>query len=346
MNMKHHLVICLWAWGTSMVLPVPLSAQELTAGQHVPCRTDSLWAYKLPYVSVTDSGRNCVWDFSNLPTDSAETISIDYYAPTSDTSRIGLHREHTNYYYHFAQDTLWLTGYENATTHVLFTKPISQMRFPFEFGDTVSGSFTGKGQYCHFLPLFIEGTYCATEDATGRLVLPDDTIDTAFRVHSMKQYQETLKKRTCIEEECYQWFSAYCRYPLFETMHITSITEKDTVSFSSSYYFPQEFAHIPTQESLQRDSISACMETLITNVTYMPNPVSTELHINYSLVRSAQVYVSLHYNGGITTCQTPIRYEEDGEHSTTVHMAGLPIGTYVVYIHADDTAVSGNIIKY
>ena len=131
---------------------------------------------------------------------------------------------------------------------------------------------------------------------------------------------------------------------MFETTHVQTINGNDTVSFASSYYLPQE-EDMQELRREEQDSLVEQTDSLITDVTYLPNPVCSDLQIHYSLVRSAKVYISLHYNGGATTYQTPVRQEEEGHHSVPINMAGLPVGTYVVYIHADDIVVSGNIIK-
>lgn len=323
-----------------------LSAQVLTAERHLPCKTDTLLAYKLPYIAISDTGRNCLWDFSNLPTDSAEIIDVRYFAPsTRDTACIGLHREHTNNYCRYAQDTLWGTGYENSRTRVRYSCPMPIISFPFAYGDSLSGTFSGSGQYCHMLPLFVNGIDSVLADATGMLILPDLTIDTALRVHTWVQYQEAKCKQSYIKEDNYRWYSPYCRYPLLETVYIQTIKGQDTALFASSYYFPQEEEDNDSDEEKKVSHEEQQTDSLITGVQYLPNPVYSDLCIAYTLIRSARVYISLHYNGGVTTYQTPIHQEEEGSHTVSVNMAGLPIGTYVVYIHADDTLVSGNIIK-
>ena len=331
---------------TCLLLSTHVSAQILTAERHVPLPSDSIWAYKLPYIAVTDTGRHCVWDFSDLSTDSAEIIDICYFAPSAtDSSRIGLHREHANYYFRCLRDTMWQTGYETAHTRVQYSSPLIKCRFPFAYGDSVSGTFNGTGQYCHMIPLSVEGSSFTHVDAVGRLILPDIAIDSVLRVYTRIQFREKTQTNTLVQEERRQWYAPYCRYPLFETVRVQTVKNTDTVSFASSYYIPQELPDRSSLESIELDTVTDGMDSLITDVAYLPNPVYNNLQIHYSLFRPAQVYISLHYNGGISTYQTPLRHEEEGAHSVSVNMTGLPIGTYVVYIHADDTIVSGSIIK-
>lgn len=343
MRTNHHLLplCCI----LSALCPITLSAQVLTSMRHTPQPSDSLLAYKLPYLHVNDTGRNCMWDFSQITTDKAEVIEVDYFASSADTTRVGLHREHANYYYRHTQDTLWLIGYENSRTHVRYSSPLPLLRFPLAYGDSIEGAFSGKGQYCHLLPFSVEGTITSHVDAMGKLVLPEMTIDTAIRVCTKKHYEENMRAQTIVNEKSLRWYSPYCRYPLLETVCVQTIKGNDTTSFASSYYFPQEQDEKPSPKEKQLDSINEPQDSLITNVVYAPNPVYTDLTIQYSLVRSAQVCISIHYNGGASTYQTPVRQEEEGPHSVTINMSALPVGTYVVYIHADDSVVSGSLIK-
>lgn len=331
--------------GVILVLPMHLNAQTLTGEHHVPIKTDSLFVYKLSYAFVSDCSQNQTWDFSNISLDSAEIIEINYFPILNDSSRIGLHREHANTYYKYEKDTLWMTSFETSYMRAQYSSPLPCLRFPFMYGDSLCGTFTGKGQYCHQLPLTIEGSYVCSADAMGKLILQDMTVDSALRIHSQIRYQymESVREQTYTEDS-YRWYSSYCRYPLLEIIQKRAIEGKDTLVSASSYYFPQEeVLHSPRRE--KQDSLVELVDSLITDVAYSPNPVYADLQIHYSLVRSARVYISVHYNGGASTYQTGIHQEDVGPHSVSINMAGLPAGMYVVYIHADDTIVSGNIIK-
>ena len=182
-------------------------------------------------------------------------------------------------------------------------------------------------------------------DACGRLLLPDMSVDSVLRVHSTMQYVERLQGKSQIQEDRYQWYSATCRYPVLDIVQTRAVTDADTVFSRFTYYFPQEQENVRSHEEDPKADAAVSTDSLITNVIYMPNPVQTTLDIHYTLTQDAQVYVSLHYNGGISTYQTSKRKEEAGNHSVSVNMSGMPIGNYVVYIHADDTVASGNILK-
>lgn len=344
MRTNVHIAVMLLMWNIFLLSVMDLSAQVLTAVHHKPQATDSLVAYKIPYINATDTGRHCVWDFSSIAIDTAETVEFDFFVPTSaDTTGIGLHRERVNSYYSYAHDTLWLTEYEHFRTRVCYQPSVPLLRFPFAYGDSLKGMITGEGQYCHVVPLSIEGSYSIFATATGRLILPDVEIDSALQLYSRKIYHETNHDRNQVQEDRLLWFSPYCRYPLLESLRVRTIKDADTVLIASSYYIPQEQIEEPSQRTL-KDPVNV-VDSLITDVSYLPNPVYSDLQVKYTLIHAAYVYISVHYNGGVTTYQTPVHHEEEGAHTVSIHMSGMPVGTYVVYIHADDAVVSGNIIK-
>ena len=322
-----------------------LSAQILTAERHRPCKTDTLLAYKLPYIAVSDIGRNCIWDFSNLPTDSAEIIDVSYFSPsTNDTARIGLHREHTNYYFRYAQDTLWGTGYENSRTRVRYSCPMPMMSFPFAYGDSLSVTFSGIGQYCHMLPLSVNGVDSVFADATGRLILPDLTIDTALRVHMKYSYVTTTYDTVQVTEDTYRWYDETIRYPLLEIQKVITKGKHDTVEYAKTYYIPQEPDDVNTRKSprlLPEDTINPSDP----NILCLPNPVLSDLHISYQLIQDADVYISIHYNGGSSMYSSATQRQSSGSHDAIINMSAYPVGTYVVYLCIDNIEYSTTIIK-
>ena len=346
--MRVRASIIIWIWGLALLSPISLSAQELTLDNHLPLGRDSLIVYKLPYISNTDTGTNCVWNFSELSVDSATTIAADFFFPISeDTTHIGLHREHSNKYFHVKNDTLWQTGYETSRAFMKYSSPIKLFRFPFLLGDSIGGDFEGTGQYCHITPLSIEGENSTRADAVGCLILPGDTFRDVLRVHMHTQYLEKNCTQNWVREERYFWYSPYCRYPLIETVQILTSKEMDTVSFASSYYYPQKPHSFPSQTLAKQDNETEIIQSdsVVTNVYYFPNPVYNDVQIHYTLTRSAKIFISLHYNGGITTYQTPVYEQVEGLYSISINMSGMPRGAYVVYVHADEAILSGNLIK-
>lgn len=342
MRMKRFLlVIPVWV---CLIVSAQSYAQTITFERHMPHTSDSLLAYKLPYIAVTDSGRNCIWDFSHLPMDSAEIIEINHYAPSADTMIVGLHRERANYYYHCVHDTLWMTGFENAHTHVRYSDPFPLLKYPFVYGDSLGGTYSGKGQYCHILPVRAEGTCSVHADAMGKLILPDMEIDSVLRVHTKQKYVTIENDTTTAILETYCWYVQDIRYPLFEISKVNVYGKEDSAGIANAYYIAQEQPNINFLKK-KKDVTEDVTDSLGIIISCMPNPVQSNLYITYQLTNDADVYISIHSNCGIPLFSSAQKRQEKGEHLMIVNVTSYPIGSYVIYLHVDDTTYARTIIK-
>ena len=333
-------------------ISLSLSAQspQLTTATHVPIASDSLVIYQIPYRSVTDSGNNCVWDFSRPAQPPIERYA-DYYRPVpNDTAHIAKHFYGANRYYHLSADTLFITGYETPTFAIRYTAPEKQLVFPFRYGDSIHSTFAGTGEYAHRTTFAVKGYTTIHADAMGKLILPAMTIDTALRIHTTRCYTATEQDTAIITTDIYQWFSPLYRYPLLETICERTTTRNDSTGVTLAFY------HEPIELDTQNESNTHPVEwqsedttseasMVFTNASFLPNPVHDMLHISYTLSRDAQIYFSVHYSGG--TCfhlSAPVQ-QTAGNHHETIDMTVFPTGNYVLYIHVDDTILSQPVIK-
>jgi hypothetical protein len=86
-------------------------------------------------------------------------------------------------------------------------------------------------------------------------------------------------------------------------------------------------------------------EAVFTEATMLPNPVVTNLYINYKLTRSAKIWFTVHNNAGIPVRQTVPQAKPAGYNYTTINMSNTITGTYTVYVHVDDMVLQRVIIK-
>ena len=326
----------------SLLVSISLQSQVLSKEMHLPIPTDSIIVYRQPYIANADSGENCYWDYSSATI--MNPVYIDFYKHRISESNMGMHYNHYNTYLQELQDTLFTTGYENAQTTLNFSQNEKTLIFPFHYGDTLISIFRGGGEFCHTLPVSIEGTTITIADATGTLILPEDTIKNILRIHQRRTYREIVRQSSFVTEDTYYWYSERCRYPLYVAQRLCTEQKTDTIVFETAYYFPQEL----TEEIRIDDTIPQTktnIDSVYTDATYLPNPVQDNLMITYRLTRDASVSFSLHGNGGLLFTHTPTRQEEAGWHTTTINMSSYPIGTYILYIHVDDLVQSQTIIK-
>lgn len=333
-------------------LSQPLSAQSLylTTAAHIPIASDSLIVYQIPYRAITDSGDNCVWDFSRSAQPPIERYADYYYPVPDDTTHIAKHFYGANRYYHLLSDTLFMTGYETPAFAIRYTAPEKQLVFPFHYGDSVCSTFAGTGEYAHRTTFAVKGYTTVCADAIGKLMLPTMTIDTALRIHTTRYYTAAERDTAIITTDICQWFSPLYRYPLLETVCERTTTRNDSTGVTLAFY------HEPVELETQHESDTHHIEMqpqdttneaslVFTNASFLPNPVHDMLHISYTLSRDAQIFFSVHYSGGTCFHQSALVQQTVGDHHETIDMTAFPIGNYVLYIHVDDTILSQPIIK-
>lgn len=82
-------------------------------------------------------------------------------------------------------DSLLLVGTENRLMHIDYAQPEVWLRFPMSLGDSISGLFEGKGQYCERLFLRKIGRYTTKADALGSLLMDNsDTLHNVLRIQT------------------------------------------------------------------------------------------------------------------------------------------------------------------
>ena len=255
----------------------------------------------------------------------------------------------TRYYYTLTADTIWRTGYENPTTFVRYTLPEAVLRLPLRYGDTLTTTFAAKGEYGHRIPMTLSGTNTIEVDAQGKLILPDKTYEQVLRVHSQRQYVESGLDSTAMLVDKYQWFAAESYIPVFESVTAYEmVADSLQLAFQTSFYYHVEDTTDSTHKELAPVVDEKAEETapaLLTNLSYLPNPVETDLQVRYTLVQDATVYMHMHNASGMPMYSTPAHAEAAGEHMVQINMGVWMQGEYTLYIHADDQLVQQVVIK-
>ena len=313
---------------------------------------DSIYKYQVDYKDPGSKGRKLNWDFSHVHINN-DSYLIKYFLPDKKDTTLICGMEHrTRYYYRQKQDSLWSTGFENYTTLMNYTKPELKLKFPFNYGDTLYSAFEGKGIYCNLLPLKVKGWTRVKADAEGELTLPENKkIQHALRIHTTRYYTDTGKDSTEMTLETYSWYGKNLRYPVFESIKTTLHKQnKDTaIFFTSFYYTPEELDKQP--DLLPNDSTDIYgnpipeAERVFTEARMLPNPVISNLNIDFKLKRRAQIWFTVHNNIGIPMRQTTPQLLDEGYHQTQIPMGGLVTGTYTVYVHVDDMLIQRVVVK-
>lgn len=356
--MKKYFI--LWAISLCYGLASSQTQYAISASRNMYRAEDQLVKQQVEYKDPGIKGRGLIWDFSMVQPINEE-YQLKYFIPDSSKMNRLCGQEHnTRYYYQQQNDSLWSTGFENATTYMQYTVPELKLRFPFVYGDTLYSRFEGAGQYCHRIGLHVKGYTRVMADAEGDIVLSkNEKVKKALRVHTLRHYTETGKDSVEMTLDGYAWYARGIRYPVFESIK-TTLSKKgdrkdesgeslsDTTVFTTSFYYPPELqvSQVET-DSIPTDLLSDGNDItkVFTEGRFMPNPVVDNLLVEYKLIRTAKVWFSLHTNLGVPLMQTTPANQTEGFYTQTINMSSLMTGTYSLYVHVDDMVMRQIIIK-
>jgi len=345
----------------AMLLVLVLSAQQirLTTDRNAYRPADQIVKQQVEFKDPGSSGKELTWDFRMLQPIN-EVYTLNYFIPDSTFMNRLCGKEHnTRYYYRQQNDSLWVTGFENSTTSMEYNAPELKLKYPFSYGDTLFSSFEGKGQYSHRIELGVKGYTRVEADAEGELLLPDfETVKKALRIRTLRYYTETGNDSLEMTLDTYAWYAEGIRYPVFESIK-TSINKKgdkkdekgesmnDSTVFTTSFYYPPEkqTTQIQTDPILSEEKDAVGAVSVFTEAQLMPNPVMSNLYLNYKLTRPANIWFSVHNNIGIPLCQTTPQYNLQGYNYATINMSNLITGTYTLYVHVDDMVIQRVVVK-
>lgn len=307
--------------------------------------TDSLLVVQIPPINVGDSGENCVWDYSMVK----DSLLHDVYVlrDSANPTEWDVCKMNNKYLYQEKNDTLYKTGFENATTLIQYHQPIACFKTPITFRDSVIGDFAGRGEYGHLLPVTTHGSYNSKVDGHGTLILPNQEFADVYRVVTLSEITKHIYDTTHFQMREYRWYKRNKMYPLLEVIEVRTELQEDTICSRFAFYTDME-----EEDSVeQQDSVTVELEPededlpTFTDGKFLPNPVVNDLTVSYHLTRTATIWFSLHSSQGIVMFRSSPAVQEEGDWQLTIPMSGYPTDDYVLYIHVDDIVLAETIIK-
>lgn len=337
----------------------------ITRESNIPLAGDRI-AYKLVDGTISEfKGDSVLWDFSNLHIGkrckpirfATDTLSIRSVEP-------GVRR-----FYHVKEDAILLRGVQSTLDSIIYSESQVVMKYPFNYGDSISSSFCGQGKYCETYNMTEYGTLTVVADARGRILLPNGMeLTNVLQLHCILRKTQQFENHgsaqadtTAIKQEInetFYWYSPYCRYPVFAHQTYTCYADNTPVSSQS-----QAFCYLPdsVMEKLICDDIKKCerayshRETSFVegkgNVEDIPfsyhvqqsgnvvklNSFRSSIDTNVRFIVASTMGVT--YQAKNINCQLGKTYE------LTFDCAGYPPGNYLIYINANGIVVSEKFHK-
>lgn len=350
---------------------------------------DILVKQQVGYVDSGQAGTNRLWDFSKLKTINDEyTLRYDLPALEGDSIYIlgdkrynkkGLQgnelivaTEHnTMYYYRLTHDSLLQLGHENPSVKLEYTRPMTLMHFPLNYGQAVSSAYTSQGLYSGTVKIRTKGKMTTTADAYGKMVLPSrDTLSPVLRVKTIQTiYDIPNEDSYTIDEsgnagkqlETCRWYSKGYRYPVFETVRNINLNDSTEI-FSTAFFFPpQDHLYLDTDPdnlalldelwNIDKDNTTdsptaktVTVENMMTCKIY-PNPVESQMSLEYELKQDAKISFELYSIEGLPIRKIKAQQKTAGTYTETIDCSSLRPNNYILRITANNLFVNQVIIK-
>lgn len=337
---------------------LPLSAQNhmLTKEGNMLPDSDDVALRQLPCFLAGQAGENVVWDMSDIDFDGEEqAVRI-----LNDAKGRNMLMTNTNVYcYVLNNDTLNLTKRENRLCRYTYEHPQFQIKYPFAYGDSVTVPFKAYGVYCGDHPFKEQGVATVMADATGNIVIGDDTIKNVLRLYSLKSYSicmdtdstalDSARTRQVIEER-YDWFARGYRYPVFTTISSTSYDNLTMLGTTRKAYcllpYMQKLRRDPYNEDIRRKDSLASVNGNGTEPDIFHYSVSlngNQITVSYSLDEACDITALVCDPIGIVYRQKRTRNCKGDAYCLTIDCSGLHCGQYILYLKANGKVYNNKV---
>ena len=303
------------------------------------------------YFNITNNvdpgiaGATQTWNFSNLETKSQLTsymysaYSTNNSADIPDANTV-LEEYGTKFYFKTSEGIIEQYGtVTKNNTITKYDKPFVKMVFPFNYGDSYSGDFSGTVEGANNYTANFSGSFLLEADAYGTLILPGNIVyKNVFRIKTIKEQCYNNKSCNC-KTISYKWYSQNVRYPLLTI--IQSQTSKGTRTFRTAYYSKAENKN----DNANNRNTNLISENIQAKI--YPNPFSKEFHLDYTIQKDSDVTIEIYDNSGKRVWSIQKTNQKAGHYSENINSDNLgdQLGMYHIRIIAGNEAISKTVIR-
>jgi len=292
------------------------------------------------------AGYNKVWDFSDLTKKGemkSNLISAGFVKHSGEIPEANVVLEERGTHFFFSVSEEGMKQYGTITknnTVIQYDEPFLKMAYPFEYGDTKTGTFSGKMITSKDEKAF-SGNFKIQVDGFGKLKLPGDVVvEDVVRLKSTKtrKYEGSSHKSTIIS---YKWYCNQVRYPLM-TVIKSKRSGKDHY-MKTAYYADagQIDQNAGDKNKPQPTGISK------STVRVFPNPFKDRFTVEYQLPSAQDVEISVYSSSGQKVKQIKLNDQDAGNYRRDISASGNEFaeGLYHVNIKTNDKVIKKTLMK-
>ena len=297
------------------------------------------------------AGENITWDFSALPQVAPFRGNVVEAAPINTTPEFAqantcLVEDELYAFMRTSQQQLSVLGLriDQNTMVRTYDTPVVKMRYPFAYGDMLSGSTTGTQRYSNGYSLPITLDYDVVADAYGTLILPGTTLHNALRVATIQIVRYgNAANATPSTVITYRWYVASHRFPV-----LSLIFERDAngklIPLKGAY---NPIVELPAVQITQETTLEGAKTGQPASLDARPNPFTSSLTVRYSLTGPANVTIALYDIRGAlaTTLHQGAHPEGSYEQTFADRIQQLPAGQYILRVEASGAVLTQQLVK-
>ncbi len=307
---------------------------------------------------LSSVGRDVCWDLQGVVSSGSSRVRL---SRPGESFLYRTTERDTRHYYEQRGDSLLLTGFENNGSAIVFDRPVTVLRFPMVYGDSLSGVYGGSGRCYERQKLYADGAYYSKVDATGMLVLPDgDTLRHVLRLHLAQMERDIIhdindggmvsgSDTTYTEKHTFLWYALGYRYPVLRRVYTRQHTHHPVSGVSLAYISPDAQRLLPydapnaaKREQLSQEDLLSGAEGPggVLSYRFSQHGDGDYLTIDYDQLEGGTVEFVLCDTHGIVY-RSLSRTESAGEgYSINISYADLTRGQYVLYIRMNSEQYS------
>ena len=230
------------------------SQVPLTTSNNTLRHGDILCKIEVPYVEQGDRGSDAVWYLPEIPEKGKEHLQTI----NSNTDTVAVYEEGRILHYLVKGDTLLLKGQQSPRAYRIYSQERPYMRYPFLYGDSISGSYMGdcrdENEY-----YTLDGFGYTVADGAGCLTDGEDTLRHVTRLHLSDDYVNTYADGTAehLKEDRYQWYCAGYRYAVMESVKTSRYEKEGLVPTDSITYLYLPYMQLDLAEDAANNQLIA-----------------------------------------------------------------------------------------
>jgi hypothetical protein len=293
------------------------------------------------------AGKGVVWDFTDLKKQGDLKSHMLLTSEVENTGKIPeaniiLEEYGTHFYFRMAGNSMKHYGTVTKNNTILkYDKPFVKMIYPFEFGQSKKGTYSGEIQTSDNKKKF-KGNYHIEVDGYGDLILPGDIkIKDVLRLKTVKEKTYENSSYTSVIES-YKWYCQDVRYPLLTV--IKSGKPGKTKTIKTAYYADAEMLSVNNNKNPANREGYAVIEG---EVNAYPNPFEEQFNVDYTLGKKGDVDIIIFDNSGRKIKDIHLKNQPRGNYQRTIKADGnnFTNGLYHITIKVNNQDIKKRLLK-